>query len=220
MRKGEKRRTEKGEGSDVKAHEYYNDSGSIFYTIVTSQYSPALISSLTWEWHDTVHYKCREACVCMSLCIFYLNENHFQPWNSSKFCFCKWGQRCQLGFFFIAKITIRFRSGLCTGMLDWRFEDQLRYFQVLDLDKCSNTNVCMHACIHAVCTLTAICKLKHFKLSGYMLEKGLSLFSMLEVWLSLWSRMKCTVSVQYFGLWSNTKTDDIHISLGFVFSAN
>lgn len=47
MRKGEKGRTEKGEGRDVKAHEYYNDSGFIFYTIGTSQYGPALISSLT-----------------------------------------------------------------------------------------------------------------------------------------------------------------------------
>lgn len=47
MRKGEKKRTEKGEGNDVNSHEYYNDSGFIFYTIGTSQYDQALISSLT-----------------------------------------------------------------------------------------------------------------------------------------------------------------------------
>ena len=45
----------------MKAHEYYNDSGFIFYTIGTSQYGQALISSLTCEWHDTMHHKCREA---------------------------------------------------------------------------------------------------------------------------------------------------------------
>lgn len=37
MRKGQKRRTEKGEGRDVNAHEYYNDGGFIFYTKGTSQ---------------------------------------------------------------------------------------------------------------------------------------------------------------------------------------
>lgn len=62
----------------MKAHEYYNDSDFIFYTIGTSQYSQALISSLTREWHDTVHAG-RHVCLCVRVSVhFYLNKNHFE----------------------------------------------------------------------------------------------------------------------------------------------